>query len=125
MAYRNITVDGVKYEYVIGKTHLKIKGHSVVQLSQICTEDHKGRFVASPKIIAEYIKTGKVSKETADSISKNILLEESSAEMRRAASMSDPEDSHIRADHILCDTLKSLGYTKLVNEYYKVYKWYV
>lgn len=26
MGYRNITVDGVKYKYVIGKTHTKIHG---------------------------------------------------------------------------------------------------
>lgn len=29
MSYRKIEVDGVQYEYVIGKTHVKIKGVGV------------------------------------------------------------------------------------------------
>jgi len=29
MSYRNITVDGIKYQYTVGKTHVKIKGLGV------------------------------------------------------------------------------------------------
>lgn len=29
MSYRKITVDGIQYEYVVGKTHVKIKGIGV------------------------------------------------------------------------------------------------
>ena len=36
----------------------------------------------------------------------------------------DKEESHIKADYILCKLLKELGYTELVNTYNNVPKWY-
>lgn len=37
---------------------------------------------------------------------------------------SDIESDHHNADYILCELLEELGYTKLVDLYYKVHKWY-
>lgn len=37
---------------------------------------------------------------------------------------SDVEADHSNADHILCEMLEELGYTKLVELYHKVHKWY-
>lgn len=34
------------------------------------------------------------------------------------------EDDHIRADEILCDFLRLLGYNELVDVYESVTKWY-
>lgn len=36
----------------------------------------------------------------------------------------DTESAHAEADDVLCDLLKALGYTKIVDEYNKVSKWY-
>lgn len=36
----------------------------------------------------------------------------------------DPEFAHITADDILCDLLLEIGYKDLVNEFYKIEKWY-
>lgn len=36
----------------------------------------------------------------------------------------DIECAHIKADGILCELLKALGYTDVVKEYKKVSKWY-
>ena len=36
----------------------------------------------------------------------------------------DKEDAHIKADNILCNLLKELGFEKLVELYRKVPKWY-
>lgn len=54
--------------------------------------------------------------------SENRYLEE----MKRAIEISkdDEEQGHGLADTILCDFLKHLGYTEIVNEFEKVQKWY-
>ena len=36
----------------------------------------------------------------------------------------DTESAHAEADDVLCDLLKELGYTKVIEEYKKVPKWY-
>ena len=36
----------------------------------------------------------------------------------------DTESAHADADNVLCDLLLKLGYTKIVEEYNKVSKWY-
>ena len=36
----------------------------------------------------------------------------------------DIEMAHVRADDVLCDLLRSLGYGDVVEEYEKVEKWY-
>ena len=35
MSYRKITVDGKEYEYVVGKTHVKVKGVGAWQKEQV------------------------------------------------------------------------------------------
>lgn len=47
-------------------------------------------------------------------------------EMKYAVEVSenDEEQGHGLADTILCDFLKHLGYTEIVNEFEKVEKWY-
>jgi hypothetical protein len=36
----------------------------------------------------------------------------------------DEEVAHYKADNILCDLLDHLGYTKLVEVFYSIDKWY-
>ena len=36
----------------------------------------------------------------------------------------DTEQVHILADRVLCDFLEQLGYTRIVEEYEEVEKWY-
>lgn len=36
----------------------------------------------------------------------------------------DIESAHADADEVLCELLEVLGYTKIVEEYNKVQKWY-
>ena len=36
----------------------------------------------------------------------------------------DEEKVHIKADKLLCDFLKQLGYDEIVKEYNKIPKWY-
>ena len=45
-------------------------------------------------------------------------------EMKSLIDCSDTEYAHSRADEILCELLKSLGYGKIVDLYYDVEKWY-
>lgn len=76
MAYRKLTVDGKEYEYVVGKTHVKIKGVGVFLKEEIgslqdhtrcecCGEsmtviygddDHYKTLVVQPKDVANKIK---------------------------------------------------------------------
>lgn len=35
MGYRKITVDGVEYQYVVGKTHVKVRGMQAVPAEHI------------------------------------------------------------------------------------------
>ena len=39
-------------------------------------------------------------------------------------SLGDPEAEHVRADELLCELLKQLGYEKTVTAFEKVFKWY-
>ena len=41
-----------------------------------------------------------------------------------AASGSDTEGNHIRADGILCDVLEGIGYVDTVNAFEEMEKWY-
>ena len=59
MSYRNITVDGVEYQYTIGRSHVKIKGHSVVEKADIGVEFETDIYVVCPRDIANWIKYGK------------------------------------------------------------------
>jgi len=48
-------------------------------------------------------------------------------EMKRLADMGwdgNIDKNHVRADEVLCDTLRALGMDSLVDEYEKVCKWY-
>jgi hypothetical protein len=38
--------------------------------------------------------------------------------------MRDTETDHIKADAVLCNLLKSLGYKNVVKEYEKIKKWF-
>ena len=44
-------------------------------------------------------------------------------ELKKAAYL-ETETAHINADDILCKLLADLGYTDVLEEYYKVPKWY-
>lgn len=82
MGYRKIKVDDKTYEYVVGKTHTKVRGikrvflntdigHNQVQLCECCGESHAtiyggeeqytGKFVVYPTDVAREIK--KVAQE--------------------------------------------------------------
>jgi hypothetical protein len=50
--------------------------------------------------------------------------EEAIKELNKAQSHGDTEAAHGNADDILCELLKSLGYEDVVEEWYKVKKWY-
>jgi hypothetical protein len=57
MSYRKITVDEKTYEYVIGKTHLKIKGFGLFENSKI------GNFIVNGGPREQYLVTpGTVAK---------------------------------------------------------------
>lgn len=64
MSYRKISVDSVVYEYVIGVTHLKVKGLEPVQIAEIgqvwdvIKEDgglEKKLYTCTPSNVREYI----------------------------------------------------------------------
>ncbi|MCW5739684.1 MAG: hypothetical protein KIT67_05895 [Alphaproteobacteria bacterium] len=44
--------------------------------------------------------------------------------LQAEASRTDIESAHLAADEVLCDLLKALGYTDVVDAYNKVIKWY-
>lgn len=44
--------------------------------------------------------------------------------LKAAQQNEDIESAHADADDVLCDLLLKLGYTKIVEEYNKVSKWY-
>ena len=66
--------------------------------------------------------------DSENEVSENTLNSEDRylEEMKRAVEISkdDEEQGHGLADTILCDFLKHLGYTEIVNEFEKVQKWY-
>lgn len=63
MSYRNITVDGVKYEYVIGSAYVKVKGVGAwlkedigVRVDRDLEGDGFGTVEVCPSHIAEQIR---------------------------------------------------------------------
>lgn len=55
----------------------------------------------------------------ADKLSKSAI-----EELRKLKEMGDPEAAHSKADDVLCNLLKELGFNDVVTEYAKVEKWY-
>lgn len=45
-------------------------------------------------------------------------------ELREIKSNEDGEESHMRADDVLCELLASLGYQDVVDEYEKLIRWF-
>lgn len=66
----------------------------------------------------EYYNSGKWIKDNKSTYEK--ICER----MKDTIDMTNTEDAHIEADHILCEFLESLGFDELVTLYRKVYKWY-
>jgi len=124
MAYRNITVDGNKYQYTIGKSATKIKGVGVVVNSVIGTPVGDDKYAVTPACIAEYIRTGTVIHTEARKTKTK--AEMAAAKMRQIEKDygGDPEAAHGYADDLLCDTLTELGYGEMVNEFNMIKKWY-
>jgi hypothetical protein len=54
----------------------------------------------------------------------NEKLKQIAIERLKEADLLDTELGHIKADEILCDLLKSLGYEDVVVEFNKIGKWY-
>jgi len=63
MSYRNLTVDGLDYKYVIGKAFVKIvadgKTNLVIPKSEIGIKCF-GKYIVKPKMICDYLKYGKI-----------------------------------------------------------------
>lgn len=62
MSYRNITVDGIGYEYVIGRAHLKIKGAGLYLKSLVGDRLGMRTFVVTPKTV-ERVLRGRIKPE--------------------------------------------------------------
>lgn len=122
MGYRNITVDGKVYQYVIGKVATKIKGHSVINNSVIGTPIGDDKYAVTPGNIAEYIRTGTVVHTAATSTKTKAQI--AAARMRSIDNGGDTEEAHWDADRLLCEILRELGYGEVVDEYDKIHKWY-
>lgn len=62
MSYRNITVDGIKYQYVVGKSYVKIKGLGVWPKADVGVEIDRDMDSYAPNVevypshIADLIK---------------------------------------------------------------------
>jgi hypothetical protein len=61
MSYRKITVDGTTYEYVIGRTKLKIKGLGLYEIAKIGnrlvgTPSRQPVYVVTPGTVAKVIR---------------------------------------------------------------------
>lgn len=52
------------------------------------------------------------------------LSKEAAKLLQQEAENDDTATAHIRADEILCELLRKLGYKEVVYEYEKVSKWY-
>ena len=124
MAYRNITVDGNKYQYTIGKSATKIKGVGVVFNNVIGTPVGDDKYAVTPACIAEYIRTGTVVHTEARKTKTK--AEMAAAKMRGIEKDYGryPEVAHGYADRLLCETLTALGYGEMVHEFNKIKKWY-
>ena len=51
-------------------------------------------------------------------------IKELCEQMRALQDMWDVEEAHKKADDILCEALRQLGYNELVSLYKKIDKWY-
>ena len=56
MSYRKITVDNVEYEYVVGKTHVKVKGVGSWQKSEVGHVIDENEVRVQPMHVAEKIR---------------------------------------------------------------------
>jgi hypothetical protein len=56
MSYRKITVDNIEYQYVVGKTHVKIKGIGAWPKDQVGHVHDERLTVVEPHHIAQKIK---------------------------------------------------------------------
>lgn len=50
--------------------------------------------------------------------------DEAKAAMEKIFNMHDIEEAHCRADDLLCDILRELGYGDAVDVFENAYKWY-
>lgn len=63
MSYRKLDVDGVEYEYVVGSTHVKIRGMEAVPKAQVgmpAPAKYYGeppQYKVTPEAIRAYIRT--------------------------------------------------------------------
>ena len=58
-------------------------------------------------------------KKRCAELEKNVLVE-----LKNAKDESDTESAHADADDALCRFINGLGYSKVVDEYNKINKWY-
>lgn len=56
MSYRKITVDNVEYEYVVGKTHVKVKGVGSWQKREVGHVIDENEVRVQPMHVAEKIR---------------------------------------------------------------------
>lgn len=56
--YRIITVDGVVYEYKVGRRHVKIKGIGNIPSGEVGVEYEDDKFEVIPAQVAYYIQNG-------------------------------------------------------------------
>lgn len=64
MAYRKITVNGTEYQYTIGRSFTKVRGHAVWRNSEVGDAVDDELYVVQPSHIAEMILHGKRKRET-------------------------------------------------------------
>jgi hypothetical protein len=124
MAYRKITVDGKEYQYSIGKTATKIKGHSVVRNAVLGVPVGDDKFAITPAAIAEYIRTGTVAHTEARQAKTKSEIAAAKMRSIKETYGGDPESAHGYADDFLCEILNELGYSAVVDEFNKIKKWY-
>jgi hypothetical protein len=60
MSYRKINVNGASYEYVVGKSYLKVKGVGVWPREKVGYEIERKRnkYMVTPAVVAELIGKG-------------------------------------------------------------------
>lgn len=62
MTYRNIVVDDMTYQYVIGRTNIKVRGYNAVsnrtffESLDLPYSDDDDRHPVTPKMVSEYIR---------------------------------------------------------------------
>jgi len=55
---------------------------------------------------------------------KSELIKKAIDDLKEQQKNLDTECAHIKADNILCDLLKDIGFGEVVIEYEKINKWY-